>query len=150
MLSHTAGTSFSLSLSSRRGAYLTARPAACEETAKVAPLVLVVDDDDDIRDALSLVLGSEGYLVVCAMHGADALERLRECRPDLIILDQMMPVMDGPAFIAAKNLDPSISRIPVLAITASMQSRMEGATAFMRKPVDLDSLLATVAQCVAS
>jgi CheY-like chemotaxis protein len=129
---------------------LPATPDTGKAAAKAAPLVLVVDDDEDIRDALSVVLGSEGYLVVCAMHGAQALERLRECRPALIILDQMMPVMDGAAFIAAKNLDPSISKIPVLAITASMQPQVEGATAFMRKPVDLDCLLAAVARCVAS
>lgn len=149
MLPHTATDSFSLSPSSH-GHQLPAMPDAARAVAKAAPLVLVVDDDEDIRDALTVVLGSEGYLVVCAMHGADALERLRECRPALIILDQMMPVMDGAAFIAAKNLDPSISRIPVLAITASMQPQVEGATVFMRKPVDLDCLLAAVARCVAS
>ena len=148
MLPQTAEDSFSLSPSN--GPQLPAVPDAGRVAAKAAPLVLVVDDDEDIRDALSVVLGSEGYLVVCAMNGAQALERLRECRPALIILDQMMPVMDGPAFIAAKKLDPSISRIPVLAITASMQPQLEGATAFMRKPVDLDCLLAAVARCVAS
>ncbi len=149
MLPHTTRDSFSLSPTSH-GHHLSAMPDAGKTAAKASPLVLVVDDDDDIRDALSVVLGSEGYQVVCAMHGADALERLRECRPALIILDQMMPVMDGAAFIAAKNLDPSISKIPVLAITASTQPQVEGATAFMRKPVDLDCLLAAVARCVAS
>ncbi len=134
---------------SSRGPRSIAEPDDCEAAA-AAPLVLVVDDDDDIRAALTVALDTEGYTVVCAMHGAEALERLRECRPDLIILDQMMPVMDGPAFIEAKKRDPSISRIPVLAITASLHLCVEGATVFMRKPVDLDCLLSAVARCVAS
>ncbi len=115
-----------------------------------AARVLVVEDDRDIRDVLTDALGMEGYSVDAARHGAEALERLRERRPDIIILDLMMPVMDGPTFIAAKNSDPRIARIPVLAVTAALQTRVEGVTGFMRKPFALDSLLAAIARCLAA
>jgi CheY-like chemotaxis protein len=115
----------------------------------MAPLVLVVDDDRDIRDVLAEVLAFEGYAVISAMHGAEALDLLREWHADLIILDLMMPVMDGHAFLAAKRRDPAIFEIPVLAVTAATQLPVEGATVFMRKPFQLDSFLMEVARCIA-
>ncbi len=111
------------------------------------PLILVVDDDSDVRDAVTDALELEGYSVVSAMHGAEALERLRERRPVLIIVDLMMPVMDGHTFITAKNRDPTIAQIPILVATAEPRVNVEGVTVFMRKPFDLDSFLASVARC---
>ncbi len=113
------------------------------------PLVLVVDDDPDIRSALTSVLEVEGYSVVSATHGGEALEQLRTCRPQLIVLDLMMPVMDGPTFMAAKNSDPTISAIPILVMTATTRQRIEGATGFLRKPFDLETFLTAVARCIA-
>jgi CheY-like chemotaxis protein len=107
--------------------------------------VLVVDDDQDIRDLLSDALIAEGYSVVTARHGAEALERLRPAGPALILLDLMMPVMDGLAFLAAKNADPVARDIPVIAMTAATRSHVEGAVTLMRKPFDLDVFLANVA-----
>jgi CheY-like chemotaxis protein len=108
--------------------------------------VLVVDDDKDIRDLLSDALAAEGYVVASARHGAEALERLRAFRPDLILLDLMMPVMDGLAFIAAKKDDPALADIPVIAMTAATWNDVEGAVALLRKPFDLDAFLADVAR----
>ena len=109
-------------------------------------VVLVVDDDKDIRDLLSDALAAEGYVAVSARHGAEALERLRDLRPDLILLDLMMPVMDGLAFIAAKKDDPALVDIPVIAMTAATWNDVEGAVALLRKPFDLDAFLADVAR----
>ncbi|HTP26188.1 MAG TPA: response regulator, partial [Anaeromyxobacteraceae bacterium] len=128
---------------------LASTPALAGRVA-AAPLILVVDDDDDIRDLIAEILSLEGYSVVSAMHGVEALERLRETRPGLIILDLMMPVMDGPTFIAAKCRDPAIADIPVLALTASPCSQVAGAALSMRKPFDLDRLLESVTRCIAS
>lgn len=113
-----------------------------------APVVLVVDDDLDIRETLSDVLVMEGYQVMAVQHGAEALELLRRHHVDLIVLDIMMPVMDGHAFIAAKNRDPTISPIPIIAITAAAQPQVEGAMMFMRKPFQLEHLLAAVEHCL--
>ncbi len=142
MLPHT------LDSSSHRPAS-TPGPLDAHVQTGTTPLVLVVDDNEDIRDALVDVLDLAGYSVRSAAHGAEALEMLRQCRPALIVLDLMMPVMDGPTFIAAKSRDPTISGIPILAITAATQLCVEGASAFMRKPFNLDSFLSAVARCVA-
>jgi two-component system, chemotaxis family, chemotaxis protein CheY len=122
--------------------------AALAVCAARTHVVLVVDDDKDIRDLLSDALRAEGYSVLSARHGAEALERLRACRPDLILLDLMMPVMDGLAFMAAKDSDPVIHDIPVIAMTAATRNHVEGAVTLMRKPFDLDVFLANVAHWV--
>jgi two-component system chemotaxis response regulator CheY len=122
--------------------------AALTMCAARRPVVLVVDDDKDIRDLLSDALTAEGYAVVSARHGAEALERLRGCRADLILLDLMMPVMDGIAFMSVKNCSSHIRDIPVIAMTAATRNHVEGAVMLMRKPFDLDVFLANVARWV--
>src|SRR5687767_11546587 len=87
--------------------------------------VMVVEDDEGIREALCDLLDTEGFAVTAAVHGADALSKLRDAtlsRPDVILLDLMMPVMDGWSFRAEQRNDPSISQIPVIVITASRQA----------------------------
>jgi two-component system chemotaxis response regulator CheY len=119
------------------------RPATC-------PHVLVVDDDWDIRTAIAETLELEGYTVDTAVHGAQALDRLRDRRADLIVLDLMMPVMDGATFIAAKSRDSRVSDIPIIVVTAAGTAEVEGAVAVVRKPFLLDDFLAAVARCVAA
>jgi CheY-like chemotaxis protein len=123
--------------------------------AKVGRDILVVDDDDDIRLALELVLSSVGYSVWTAPHGAEALSLLKaDGRARLIMLDLMMPVMNGWEFRAAQLRDPSLAGIPVLIMTgfggAAEKCASLGAAAALNKPIDFDALLATIATILGS
>jgi two-component system, chemotaxis family, chemotaxis protein CheY len=119
---------------------------------KQQPLVLVVDDDADILDAISEILVADGYRVAQARHGVEALERVAEERPKLVLLDLMMPVMDGVAFahILRARRGPD-ARVPILVISAdATQERVAqiGAAGFLPKPFDIDALLAHVGAIV--
>lgn len=113
-----------------------------------ARCVLVVDDDDDVRACLAEVLGDEGYLVHTASNGREALDALRDegLRPDVIVLDMMMPVMDGWAFRAEQLKIAELAGIPVIVFTAYGAGAVEelNAAAFLKKPLRLDALLAAV------
>jgi CheY-like chemotaxis protein len=112
--------------------------------------VMVVEDDDDIREIFAEVLKSRGYDVVQASSGSEALAHLRgdSTRPDLILLDLMMPDMDGRQFMLER--DASLTSIPVVVVTAAgaQKQRAAGiqADGWLSKPVDLDRLLAAVAK----
>ena len=110
--------------------------------------VLLIEDDADIRDALASVLSDEGYDVGVAGNGREGLEWLQaHDAPFLVLLDLMMPVMDGYEFRARQRVDPKLRTIPVVAITAGAMdervSAMQLDGAF-KKPVDLNQLLDTV------
>ena len=110
-----------------------------------APLVLVVDDDPDILDAIRDVVEAEGYRVAQARHGAEALDRVAEERPDVVLLDLMMPVMDGVAFAEALRARPAWAGIPVVVISAvgdPERARAVRARAYLPKPFGVDDLLA--------
>jgi CheY-like chemotaxis protein len=113
-----------------------------------APLVLVVDDDPDILDAICDILDAEGYRVARARHGAEALEQVEAARPDIILLDLMMPVMDGVAFSHALRQRPRVSDIPIVVISADgnpQRAASVGAAGYLAKPFDIEALLAQVA-----
>jgi two-component system chemotaxis response regulator CheY len=112
------------------------------------PTVLIVDDDRDIRETLSAILAGEGYAVREAADGEDALALLttREVSPHLILLDIMMPRMDGHEFLAALALRPEFDALPVIVISARERLVLTRARAVMTKPIDLDELLARVAE----
>jgi CheY-like chemotaxis protein len=107
--------------------------------------VLIVEDDEDAREALVFFLQNEGYRVLEASHGVEALDHLRHTDVCAILLDLMMPVMDGWAFRAEQMKDPHLATIPVAVITAdenAMQQRAAlGVEELMVKPVDLRRLL---------
>jgi CheY-like chemotaxis protein len=110
--------------------------------------ILVVEDDADIREALVGILRDEGFTVVEAAHGEEGLAQLRAHGPALILLDLMMPIMNGWQFRQAQLADPAIAGVPVVVISADASVRDKaaslGATAFLRKPIDLDKLLEIV------
>lgn len=114
----------------------------------VARRVLVVDDDDFIRGSLTEALGDEGYEIRGAAHGQEALAVLTDWRPDVILLDLMMPVMDGWTFRTEQQKDPAHAQIPVIVLSATRDLRqhaesLNAAAAFL-KPFDLNELLATI------
>ncbi|HYV46124.1 MAG TPA: response regulator [Myxococcaceae bacterium] len=116
------------------------------------PLILVVDDDPDILDALSEILETEGYEVDRARHGQEALSRIDQRRPDLILLDLMMPVMDGWEFAHALRRREDGAHIPVVVLSADRQAsakaRVVGARDFLAKPFELNELLRVVSDSV--
>lgn len=114
-----------------------------------AKRILIAEDDPDIREALAQVLENEGYQVSTAADGAQALALLRQGpKPSLIILDLMMPVMNGWQFREEQLRDPELAKIPVLVITAytgaEAKAAAAGAAGLLRKPIELQSLLDAV------
>ncbi|TMB00509.1 MAG: response regulator [Deltaproteobacteria bacterium] len=112
-------------------------------------LVLVIDDDPDILQTLGLCLSSEGYRVLMAANGKEALDILEREHPSVILLDLMMPVMDGWQFVA--ELDHRGQRdVPLLILSAdrSVQGHAQQlrASGHLAKPFDLDELLGKVQQ----
>jgi len=109
--------------------------------------VFIVEDDVDTREMLEHFLETEGYAVETAANGKIALERLAGgVRPAVILLDLMMPVMDGWQFRRAQVRDSSLARIPVIVVSAAGRDRVTQIDAddFLSKPVNLDELLARV------
>jgi CheY-like chemotaxis protein len=109
--------------------------------------LLVVDDEVGITDALNDLLSEEGFAVLIARNGKDGLKRIVEKRPDLILLDYMMPVMDGRELLLTLQGDPAYRDIPVILMSAMPQSSIPTdckPAAFLRKPFALDLLLAEV------
>ena len=115
--------------------------------------VLVVDDDEAIRDSVALVLREAGFLVHTARHGAEALAWLRahRARAGLVLLDLMMPIMDGYTFLRAKEEDPLIAHVPVVVITASRECaqvmRRHQVQQCLSKPVAFERLHQAVIAC---
>jgi CheY-like chemotaxis protein len=120
--------------------------------APLSPTVLLVEDDDSIREIVGEVLASRGYEVWQARNGREALDVLRKragTPPRLILLDLMMPDMDGRQFLAERRKEPAMVPIPVIVLTAAGRTQVSpelDVAAWLSKPVELDRLLATVAQ----
>ena len=110
--------------------------------------VLLAEDDVEIRDILQDLLEAEGYDVVPAGHGRQALEFLEGVRggklPDLVVLDLMMPLVDGVQVLKAMKGDPVLAAIPVVVLSAVVRERPAGAAAFLRKPIPLQKLFDTI------
>jgi CheY-like chemotaxis protein len=99
--------------------------------------ILIVEDDQDLQAALSEALEDEGYQVRAVPNGMEALSKLlgEKERPNLIVLDLMMPLMNGWQFLNERIRYPRLSEIPVLVLTASSEARPNQAAAVLRKPV---------------
>ena len=113
-------------------------------------VVLVVDDDATIRGLLQITLETEGFGVLTAADGVEGLERARAERPDLVILDIMMPGIDGLQVCHTLKSDPSTNEIPIILLSAKAQSHdielgmRVGANDYVTKPPDLVGLVNTV------
>ena len=110
--------------------------------------VLVVDDEPSIRGFLRLVLEDEGYTVETATDGCDALTKARSGSPDAILLDVLMPVLDGPGFIREWRDSPTWASVPVLLMSAEgtpVHPETLGVHGVLLKPFDLDMLLRKLA-----
>ncbi len=121
----------------------------CADANSGAPCVMIVDDEEDIRSMIRLALELKGYEVVEAKDGEDALRQLRQgLRPGLILLDLMMPGMNGWAFREEQAKDAELADIPVLVFTGDTQVTQKvrdlGAAGYIKKPVGFHSLLAVV------
>jgi CheY-like chemotaxis protein len=118
----------------------------------MAARILVVDDDESIRDLLRMHLTSAGYEVQVAADAIAAGYIVLQAPPDLIITDVTMPHMDGFEFVAALKADTSLPRIPVIFLTSmedgDSRGRELGAVGYVTKPVRADRLLSLVAQHV--
>ena len=112
--------------------------------------ILVVDDEADILHFLELVLAERGYAVLTAPGGQQALAQARTHVPDLMLLDIMMPQMDGWEVLRLLRIDPRTAAIPVAMISARtdakdrVQGLQEGAIDYICKPFSLEELLAKV------
>jgi DNA-binding response OmpR family regulator len=112
--------------------------------------VLVVDDDPAIRGLVADALRGEGYVVDLAAHGREALDAMRANRPATVILDLMMPIMDGFAFLEECHRQHLCADVPIVVISA-VQDLLRRiyempVTACIAKPFDLDDLVRTVRQ----
>lgn len=115
--------------------------------------VLVVEDDVDVREALVFLLQEEGLDAIGATDGLDALGKIEDgLRPRLILLDLMMPIMDGERFLRIRMGDPRLSAIPVVIVSAMQRMRVDpkelDVDAVISKPVDPARVIETVRQYV--
>ena len=147
-----------------RGATFTVRlPAAAAETAvAAAPVgiaprngstILVVDDDATARELISHYLEEEGFAVVAAANGMEALKLAREIRPVAITLDVVMPDLSGWNVLSALKGDPALAAIPVVMVTITDEKRRAfalGAAGYVMKPIERTQLLALMAPWRAS
>ena len=114
-------------------------------------IVLVVDDDEDIRESFADVLQDEGYCVAAAENGAAALEYLaKNALPSIIVLDLMMPVMSGAEFRERQLAEPRYASVPVIVMSAadrgSQIATEMNASGFIAKPARVDQLISAIAR----
>ncbi|GEL70365.1 response regulator [Myxococcus virescens] len=110
--------------------------------------LLIVDDELAIVEALQDILSVEGYDVDTAFNGAEGLHRMADAKPDLVLLDLMMPVMDGREMLRRMREDDGLRGIPVVVMSAGRISDEErrSSARFLAKPFELDVLLDTIAE----
>ena len=115
---------------------------------KQRPKILLVDDDVDLVKVMSGALESKAYEVVVAYNGREGLEKARKEKPDLVVLDILMPVADGFTFADQFRKDPSLAKIPVLALTSFSESLGQpfpfDVTEYLVKPIKPRDLVAKV------
>jgi CheY-like chemotaxis protein len=116
-----------------------------------APLVLIVDDEQALRELICDLLTDVGYRTATATNGAAAFDSMRCAAPDLILLDVAMPIMDGLTFLRRHRADQHRPSVPVVIMSAErreVEARQLGAAQFVSKPFDLDHLLSVIEHCL--
>jgi len=107
--------------------------------------VLIIEDDEDIRAAMAELLESEGFEVAVASNGQEGLEALGQMVPPcLVLLDLMMPVMNGEDFLLHVRQDPALQLIPIVIVTASGRTPLPGTQGILKKPFEISELFSTV------
>ncbi len=112
--------------------------------------ILIVDDEQDIVETLKFILEAQGYSCFCAYNGEDGLNLAKEIIPDLIILDVMMPKINGYKISRLLKYDNKYKNIPIIMVTARSQEQDKligeetGANEYISKPFELDEILAAV------
>jgi DNA-binding response OmpR family regulator len=118
------------------------------------PRVLLVDDDEDVRHMTRVALGFEGFDIVEAADGAAGLASVRDQRPDAVVLDVMMPGLDGIDVLRELRADESLAGLPIVLLTAKAGVSAEqegwnaGATAYLTKPFTGTALAATLRRLI--
>ncbi|VAX34897.1 hypothetical protein MNBD_UNCLBAC01-1224 [hydrothermal vent metagenome] len=107
--------------------------------------ILVIDDEQDLVDMLKYALEAQGYIVVTAFDGLEGLEKTKKEKPDLIMLDYMMPKLDGLSFIEEIGLDEDLRKTPIIVLTGKdfilREFAYRGRCQFFNKPFDIDEVL---------
>ena len=115
---------------------------------KPKPKILLIDDDVDLVAVMKGTLESKSYDVLVAYNGKEGLEKAKKDKPDLILLDIMMPVMDGFNFAEQFGKEPSLAKIPVLALTSFSDSLGQPfpfqVAEYLRKPLKPKELITKV------
>jgi CheY-like chemotaxis protein len=123
------------------------------ERSPASPCVLIAEDNPDSRDALRALLEAYGYEVLEAENGGEAIDKARELRPDLILMDIMMPYKDGLEATRTLRADPEFRQVPILALTAMAGSRelalKAGCDDYLQKPIDIPGLLKRIGEWLA-
>ena len=110
--------------------------------------IVLIDDEFGLADVLAATLSDAGFRVFTAVNGSQGLAAMAEHPPDLVLLDYMMPLLDGPGVLRAMRADPALASIPVVMMSAMpeavVQRRTSDYAAFLRKPFDFEQLLDAV------
>jgi CheY-like chemotaxis protein len=126
-----------------------ARPGASRQVR-----VLVVDDEPTLREVIAAYLEDSGYTVDQAENGVQALERMKTARPDIIVLDLLLPIMDARELMSVMRREPGFAAVPVVLLSAAADlprlTEQLQPRAALAKPVDLDVLLAVVERVATS
>jgi DNA-binding response OmpR family regulator len=110
------------------------------------PFVLVVDDEPDLRDLVALTLADAGFDVDVARNGRDALDHIAQRKPDIMLLDMMMPIMDGRALCKTLRALGDLPRVVVMTAAdhVAQAARDVGAVGWLAKPFDIDELVIAI------
>jgi CheY-like chemotaxis protein len=107
--------------------------------------ILIVDDEFGVLEVLEFILSDSGFNVITALNGHDALARVNEAKPDLIVLDFMMPVLDGAGVLKALARNEGYKAIPVILTSAlpetTIKQKCSGYTMYLRKPYNAETLM---------